>query len=258
MDRPCQSHIANEGPSGSVPVFLRILCALWSLRLLPSRFLQRGSRCRIEVAAHSRALNGSVDRRVARASTQIPCKADADLVERRLPSERHGGHDHARRADPALRAAVRDEGALQRMAAAEPLDRRHARALDVRHRHEARVHRRAVDEDGAGAALAFAAPFLRSRERAVFAQKIQQTPEWMRRDLDSSSVEDQRHAMIFSGVAGISRTSKPACRSALITAGAGPSIGISPTPFAPNGPCLYGLPCMTTRIGGVSSVVGMM
>ena len=64
--------------------------------------------------------------------------------------------------------------------------------------------------------------------------------------------------MIFSGVAGISRRSKPACRSALMTAGAGPSIGISPTPFAPNGPCLYGFSSITTSIGGVSSVVGMM
>jgi len=42
--------------------------------------------------------------------------------------------------------------------------------------------------------------------------------------------------MIFSGVAGISRTSTPACLIAFTTAGAGPSIGISPTPFAPNGP----------------------
>ena len=62
--------------------------------------------------------------------------------------------------------------------------------------------------------------------------------------------------MIFSGVAGISRRSKPACRSALITAGAGPSIGISPTPFAPNGPCVYGFSSITTSSFGVSSVVG--
>ena len=41
------------------------------------------------------------------------------------------------------------------------------------------------------------------------------------------------------------RTSKPAWRSALTTAGAGPSIGISPTPLAPNGPCLYGCSRMT-------------
>src|SRR4051812_18580043 len=62
--------------------------------------------------------------------------------------------------------------------------------------------------------------------------------------------------MIRSGVAGIARRSKPACRSALITAGAGPSIGISPTPLAPNGPCLYGFSSIATAIGGVSSVVG--
>ena len=43
-----------------------------------------------------------------------------------------------------------------------------------------------------------------------------------------------------SGVAGIARTSKPTWRSALTTAGAGPSIGISPTPLAPYGPCTVG------------------
>ena len=64
--------------------------------------------------------------------------------------------------------------------------------------------------------------------------------------------------MILSGVAGISAMVTPACRSALITAGAGPSIGISPTPFAPNGPCTYGRSRISTVIGGVSSVVGMM
>src|SRR5687767_13792266 len=64
--------------------------------------------------------------------------------------------------------------------------------------------------------------------------------------------------MILSGVAGISDTTNPACLSALMTAGAGPSIGISPTPLAPNGPCLYGFSRIFTVIGGVSSVVGMM
>jgi hypothetical protein len=43
---------------------------------------------------------------------------------------------------------------------------------------------------------------------------------------------------ILSAVAGISLTSNPAWRMALTTAGATPSSGISPMPFAPNGPCL--------------------
>src|SRR5206468_2413996 len=78
-------------------------------------------------------------------------------------------------------------------------------------------------------------------------------------DSGCTKATSERAACInFSGVAGISRTSMPACRSALMTAGAGPSIGISPTPFAPNGPCAYGFPAITISIGGVSSVVGMM
>ena len=39
-----------------------------------------------------------------------------------------------------------------------------------------------------------------------------------------------------SAVAGMLRTSMPACRIAFTTAGAGPSMGSSPSPFAPKGP----------------------
>src|ERR1700704_3422431 len=59
--------------------------------------------------------HGAVNRRVTRAPTEITRQADANLVERRFPSKRHGRHDHPRRADAALRAAVLDEGALQRV-----------------------------------------------------------------------------------------------------------------------------------------------
>ena len=65
-------------------------------------------------------------------------------------------------------------------------------------------------------------------------------------------------SMIRSGVAGTLRMSRPRLRIALTTAGATPSNGISPTPFAPYGPCAYGFSTITTSIGGVSSVVGTM
>ena len=45
---------------------------------------------------------------------------------------------------------------------------------------------------------------------------------------------------------------------ALAIAGATPSIGSSPMPFAPNGPCAYGRSSKYTRIGGRSIDVGMM
>jgi hypothetical protein len=55
----------------------------------------------------------------------------------------------------------------------------------------------------------------------------------------------------------MARTSSPAWRIAFTTAGAGPSIGSSPSPLAPNGPPAYGFSSITMSMGGVSSVVGM-
>ena len=204
-----------------------------------------------------RASNRPIDRRVAGAAAQVAGEADLHLVERRLRAERHRRQDHARRADAALRAAVLDERALQRMTSAQPLDRRHARAVDLRDRHQARIDRRAVDR----------APCTRRTRlrRSLPSCRSARSPRAARRADASSDARRRRRvlpfsvklhvrsatfaaAMIVSGVAGISRTSKPACRSALITAGAGPSIGISPTPFAPNGPCWYGFSSITTSI----------
>src|SRR5262249_12310057 len=135
-------------------------------------------------------------------------------------------------------------------------------ARGMRRRHEARVHRRSIEQHRAGAALAFAATLFSTRQMAVLTQDVQQP--FQRMDVNSRAraidrERDHRDArMLFSGVAGISRTSKPAWRIALTIAGAGPSIGISPTPLAPNGPCSYGFSRITTSIGGVSSVVGTM
>src|SRR5262249_49549899 len=156
-------------------------------------------------------------------------KTRLDALERRFPPERDGGHDHAGRTDAALRAAVLHERRLQRMTSAETFDRRHRRPIGVDGGNEAGIHRRAVDEHSAGAALAFAAALLRSGQAAVLAQRVEQALHGMNRQARALAVQDQLHAfMIFSGVAGISRRSTPACRSALMTAGAGPSMGISP------------------------------
>src|SRR5262245_39588223 len=131
-----------------------------------------------------------------------------------------------------------DKRPLQRMPCPEPFDRRHCGAIAVDGGDEARIDGRAVDQNGARATLPFTASLLRARELAVFAQHVEQTLHRMHGETPAAPVDGQLHARrIFSGVAGISRTSMPAWRSALTTAGAGPSIGISPTPFAPNGPC---------------------
>src|SRR5437660_6694828 len=139
------------------------------------------------------------------------------------------------------------------MAPIQCLDRRDRSAAHLGKRDEAGVHCFTADQDGAGAALSFAAAFLGSRQAALLAQNVQESLHRVRRDVDSLSVEPKPHGTldlearvsefemeerIRSGVAGISRTSIPRCRMALTIAGAGPSIGISPTPLAPWGPCL--------------------
>src|SRR5262249_44045765 len=147
---------------------------------------------------------------------------------------------------------------LQRVIPTKALDRRDARAIDLCKRHEARIDGKAVDEDSACTAFTFPAPFFSAGEMTVCPQHVQQSRHRMRAHVGAFAVQREAHAMIFSGVAGISRTSTPACRIAFTTAGAGPSIGISPTPFAPNGPLVYACSSNTTSMDGVSSVVGMM
>ena len=64
--------------------------------------------------------------------------------------------------------------------------------------------------------------------------------------------------MSLSGVRGIIVGSTPrASATAFKIAGAGPSIGSSPNPFAPCAPWAYGFSRNATRIGGKSSVVGI-
>ena len=73
-----------------------------------------------------------------------------------------------------------DERALQRMPAAQALDRRDSRASHMGDRHQTGVHGLAVDQHRARAALAFAASFLRAGQTAVFAQHIEQALHRMR------------------------------------------------------------------------------
>ena len=79
------------------------------------------------------------------------------------------------------------------MASAEPFDRRDARAVHVRGGHEARVDRHSVDEHRALAAFTLAASFLGSRERAVFAEHVEQTLQRVHVDPCPSAVQRQTH-----------------------------------------------------------------
>src|SRR5262249_28990198 len=153
---------------------------------------------------------------------------------------------------------------MQPAVSAESFDRAQLGALDLTGRHQAGVDGGAVDQHGAGAALALAAALLGASELKVFAQGIEQSLQ--RRDVDGSLVTGdpklRLHAMALmmrSGVAGTASSRLPvAAWIALRIAAAGPSIGHSPTPLAPKGPFGYGSSTISTLMGGVSSVVGMM
>ncbi len=161
-----------------------------------------------------------------------------------------GSHQHARRADPALSGTFGEEGFLQRGEPLRPAERLHGRHAPTRHlgdRDEAAHHGLAVEQHGAGPALALAAAFLGPGQGEVLAKHVEQAPHpgaGVRARLAVDGEADPHAAASFpralairSGVIGSASTKRAvACRTAAATAGAGKSIGSSPTPLAPNGP----------------------
>src|SRR5437016_3155986 len=142
----------------------------------------------------------------------------------------------------------------------------HPRPANLVTGHETRVHRQPVEPHRAGAALTFAAPLLRARQAEPLAQHVEQAIGGIYLDGRGRAVEREGDpdcglrivdcwfvahglfesafrnpksaiAISFSGVRGIIVGSTPsASATALSTAGAGPSIGSSPSPFAPWAP----------------------
>ena len=118
--------------------------------------------------------------------------------------------------------------------------------------HEATVHELAVDFDRASAAFALAAAFFRAGKAGLLAQHIEQARHGICFEGQRVAVHFARHANLAqrrqactlssisrstSGVMGMRVMSAPvACAMALAIAGAVPSSGSSPIPFAPAGP----------------------
>ena len=118
------------------------------------------------------AMNGVPDRPIAGAATQIAFER-ARQVCLLLVVERGDGHDHAGGAEAALKSLGVEKGLLDRMqlaAGREPLDGRHLAIGGAKGRHEAGVHRFAVEPDRAGAAIAGVAALL-DAEEAELAQE---------------------------------------------------------------------------------------
>ena len=126
-------------------------------------------------------LDGLDDLRVAGAAAEVAGDGLADRVLLAVAARIEVGlcgDEHARRADAALRRR-RSRGTPAgagsvRPSVGEALDRADVGALDLADRHEAAVDDRAVDEDRAGAALAFAAALLRAGQAEVLAQHVEE------------------------------------------------------------------------------------
>ena len=137
-------------------------------------------------------------------------------------------------------------------------------------RDEARVDDLAVEHHRARAALALAAAFLRAGEAQVLAQHVEQPLP--RRDLDLARAAPLTSSVIFTTslqrgcsrrspraeIGSASNAQPSASSTAFATAAAGPSIGISPTPFAPLGPNGYGTSTRIVSSSGASANVGTM
>src|SRR5262249_43687790 len=92
-----------------------------------------------------------------------------------------GGTDLAGSAVAALEGVMLDEGLLQRVKRAslrQAFDGRDPRAIVHNRQREARIDAPALEENGAGAALAVVAPLFRSGEVEIEAQRIEQRGPW--------------------------------------------------------------------------------
>ena len=114
----------------------------------------------------------------------------------RAPAQqRLGRHDHARRAEAALRAQFLVESALQVAQIATralPLDRLDGAALAGRGEREAGKPRRAVDQHGAGPALAPVTAALGAGEAAPFAQVVDEKEPILERLLAPAPIHCER------------------------------------------------------------------
>jgi hypothetical protein len=88
-----------------------------------------------------------------------------------------GGQNHAGRAKATLSAAVIDKSLLhrmQRIVCAQPLNGYHLTPVGFEAENQTGINGLAIENDGAGATLAFAAPFFGTRIMEFLTQHLQQ------------------------------------------------------------------------------------
>ena len=142
---------------------------------------------------------------------------DLGLARPRVRAQqRLGAHQHSGRADAALRRAVGDEGALQDRERAiglgEALDRRHRAPGALADGDDARADLLAVEQHGAGAAVAGVAADLGAGEAELVAQGIREAPRGVAGELARGAVDaeanDVDRGQVARGHATISRRAR--------------------------------------------------
>src|SRR5882724_2613094 len=125
-----------------------------------------------------RVLHGLDDVDVPGAAAQVPRDRLADLLLARVLvalQQRARGHQHARRAESALQTVLLGEALLHRMELAallQALDRGDLGAVGLDGEHRARLHRIAVEDHGARAAVRRVAADVRARHPEHFADEV--------------------------------------------------------------------------------------
>src|SRR5213595_2157826 len=160
----------------------------------------QGLRRRLRVlSAHPsrRQLDGFVDLDVTGAAAEVARERLLDRVAGRTRARREeclGGEEERRCAIAALCRAQLGECLLEgmeRAARRHPLDRLDPAPGAGEAEHQTGEDRRAVDEHGAGTALAQLAAVLRARQPRIFAQHFEQRLVGRERDLDGLAVQLQ-------------------------------------------------------------------
>jgi hypothetical protein len=152
-------------------------------------------------------LDGLEDTHVAGAAAEVAGQAFFDFIEGGvgvLVEQVVGGEDHAGGADAALGSAFFEEALLDGMEmgwVAEAFDGEDGRLVGLKRGDEAGVDQLAVEQDGAGSALAFAAAFLGAGEVEVFAKDVEEAAhrgsgEGVWRVVDGEV--DEAHAVVAS------------------------------------------------------------
>src|SRR5512143_1448762 len=156
-----------------------------SLRLIecpipPTSAVVLGAMVALLLLLGGRVLHRLDDVHVARAAAQVAGDGVADLVFRRLLAafqQGVAGEHHAGRAEAALQAVLLHEPLLDRIERRvlfQALDGHHLAAVGLHRQHGTALHRLAVEQYGAGAAVAGVAADVGARHAQRFANEVHQ------------------------------------------------------------------------------------